>query len=104
MLGFIIAELSLLIVLWAVFVIMMTFHRPNGRIKIIRWWKSYISTHLVAISLLGMVEAASLIALGINNRPPLWVYAAIFGAIDVFVGRWLWFAWKVRRTPPSESD
>lgn len=104
MLGFIILELSVLAGLWIAFIVMMSFRKVDGTVRVLRWWKSPYSSQLVGIALLGIIESAALIGLGTDHMPPLWVFAMIFGAIDIVTARWLYLMWKARKTPPSDSD
>lgn len=104
MIGFIIFELSLLVGLWLTFIVMMSFARREKKFRLIRWWKSPIYTQLVGIAVIGAVEALSLIALGTGHELPLWVYALVFGAVDVVAARWLWLTWTARRTSALGND
>lgn len=103
MLGFIAFELALLVGLWIVFIALMTFHRPNGRVRIVRWWREPFSSQLVGIALVGLIESAALFAAATGHRPSLWVFVGIFGAIDIITARWLWLIWRARKRPLREE-
>lgn len=93
----IVLELFFLVAVWTVFIVVLSFTWIRGRLKVVRWWKGPNSLQIGLIAIVGIVEAGVLLAAGMNSAPPLWVYAMVFGAIDVVTVRWLYLVWKQRK-------
>lgn len=101
--GIVIGQLVVLLLTWVVLLTILSFHVQNGRVQLVRWWRQPIAQQVAGIAILGILETSALVALGTDHRPPFWVYAIIFGNINLYAIRWVWLTWRIRKTirPPE---
>lgn len=88
MLGLVLGELAVLIGVWAAFI--AVYARRS-------WHRSPMGRQLMAVAVVGLLEALGLFALGTGHRLPMWAYALIFGAVDVVMAGWLVLLWRAGR-------
>lgn len=100
MLKLVTAELALLLLVWVLFMFLLTFTRINNKIQVVQWWKEPVGLQLMGVAFVGALEALALLAAATQHAPPLWVFVIVFGVIDVIAARWLWLTWKSRQPQP----
>lgn len=93
MLGLVIAELVIWGMAWLAFA---AWHARS------HWWRhpdgspNWVGRQLMAVAVVGLSEALSLLALGLGKPPPLWAYAIGFALVDAVTISWLVLLWRAR--------
>lgn len=61
------------------------------------WRSTAMGRHIMAFMTATALEFVSLLCLGLGLPVPLWVFAVVFGALDLVVFQRLWLLWLAQR-------
>lgn len=88
MTAFILVEMALALIATVSFVVLYAVRSP--------WRRTAMGRHIMAFMVVMAAEIGSLLALGVW-RVPTWVYALVFGALDLVVLQRLWLLIRAQR-------